>query len=499
MTLEEELKREALKAHTRRDFLTGCTGALGSLFMANAGVSSAFAAETNPAGPIDFSRNPSSPLSPLPPQFAPKARRVIFMHMAGAPSNLDLFDYKPELERLNGLDTPASFLEGKTFAFIRGVPKLLGPVYPFKQHGESGAWLSDRLPHLSDHVDDICFIKSMRTEQFNHAPAQLLMQTGETRAGFPSIGSWATYGLGTENQNLPGFMVLLSGGNSPSGGTQLWNNGFLPSVYQGVNTRSEGEPVLYLNNPDGVSRSMRRRMLDSLNRLNQANHTEYGNPETITRIAQYEMAYRMQMEATDVLDNMQESQKTLDAYGVEPSKGSFANNCLRARRLVERGVRFVQLYHWGWDTHGDSKASAINEGFKDRCREVDQPIAALLTDLKQRGLLEDTLVVWSSEFGRTPMQENRGGREMAFIGRDHNPNAFTIWMAGGGAKGGVNYGKTDDMGYEIAENPVEVRDFHATMLHLLGFDHHKLTYPFQGLDNKLTRVRPARVIGELLA
>jgi Protein of unknown function (DUF1501) len=493
-----------LQAQTRRHFLRSFTAGVGSMFLGTLGSPFALpakAAERSIDGNLrlDFARDPSHPLSVLPPEFAGRAKRIIYLHMAGAPSQLELFDYKPDLTKLDGQQCPASFLVGKRFAFISGVPKLLGAQYPFHQAGKSGQWISDRLPHLEKHIDDLCLIKSMRTDQFNHAPAQLLVQTGNARLGYPSMGSWVIYGLGTENQNLPGFIVLVSGGNQPDGGKQLWGSGFLPSVYQGVQCRSHGEPVLYLENPPEVSRPLRRRMLDAVDEINRQTYAEYGNPETITRIAQYEMAFRMQMDATDAMDIHKEPAAVLAAYGANPADSSFANNCVVARRLAERGVRFIQLYHWGWDDHGTSAKDSLNIGFADRCRETDQPIAALLTDLKQRGMLEDTLVVWGGEFGRTSMRENRNGQVMEFIGRDHNPGAFTIWMAGGGIKPGMGYGETDAMGYEIVKDPVEVRDLHATMLYALGFDHRQLTYSFQGLEQKLTSVKPARVVAEVLA
>ena len=490
-----------LQARTRRHFLRSLGGGLGTLFLGT--LASKFAPSAKAAGTeaasLDFSRDPRTPLSPLPPQFPARARRVIYLHMAGAPSQLELFEHKPELKRFDGQDCPASFLAGKRFAFISGVPKLLGSQYPFHQAGQSGQWISDRLPHIEKQVDDICFIKSMRTDQFNHAPAQLLVQTGNPRLGYASFGSWVVYGLGTENQNLPGFIVLLSGGKTPDGGKQLWSSGFLPSVYQGVQCRSHGEPVLYLDNPQGVSRALRRSMLDTIDDINQQTYAAVGNPETVTRIAQYEMAFRMQMDATDAMDIRKEPDSVHAQYGSKPGEGSFANNCLVARRLLERGVRFIQLYHWGWDSHGADAKEALNLGFNDRCREVDQPTAALLADLKSRGLLDDTLVVWGGEFGRTPMRENRGGQEMKYVGRDHNPGAFTIWLAGGGVRPGISYGETDDMGYEIVKDPVEIRDLHATMLYLLGFDHHRLNYRFQGLEQKLTSVKAARVVAEILA
>ncbi|HEY1270769.1 MAG TPA: DUF1501 domain-containing protein, partial [Terriglobales bacterium] len=425
-----EVQRALLAAKTRRHFLRTLGGGLGSLFMGTLAAKYAPSLNAESAVPVpalDFTRDPSNPLAVLPPQFAARARRVIYLHMAGAPSQLELFEHKPELTRLDGQDCPASFLAGKRFAFINGVPKLLGSQYPFHQTGQSGHWISDRLPCLEKHMDDLCLIKSMHTDQFNHAPAQLLVQTGNARLGYASFGSWVLYGLGTENQNLPGFIVLLSGGKSPDGGKQLWGSGFLPSVYQGVQCRSHGEPVLYLENPQNVSRPLRRRMLDAIDEINRQTYAEFGNPETITRIAQYELAFRMQIEATDAMDIRKESDATRARYGAKPGEASFANNCLVARRLAERGVRFIQLYHWGWDSHGSAANEALNIGFADRCRETDQPIAALLDDLRQRGLLEDTLVVWGGEFGRTSMRENRGGQVMKWVGRDHNPGAFTIW------------------------------------------------------------------------
>jgi hypothetical protein len=493
-----------LQAQTRRHFLRGLGAGVGSMFLGalilpETGLVKAAQRNIDGTPRLDFTRDPTRPLAPLPPEFHARAKRIIYLHMAGAPSQLELFDYKPDLNKLNGQDCPASFLQGKRFAFITGVPKLLGAQYPFHQAGESGQWLSDRLPNLEKHVDDLCVIRSMRTDQFNHAPAQLLVQTGNARLGYPSLGSWVIYGLGTENQNLPGFIVLVSGGKQPDGGKQLWSSGFLPSVYQGVQCRSQGSPVLYLQNPASVSRALRRSELDTIDEINRKSHAEFGDPETITRIAQYEMAFRMQVEASDVFDIQKEPPSTLAAYGCKPGQESFANNCLVARRLAERGVRFIQLYHWGWDSHGSNAREALNLGFMDRCRETDQPIGALLSDLKQRGMLEDTLVVWGGEFGRTSMQENREGATSPYVGRDHNPNAFTIWLAGGGIKGGTSFGETDALGYTVVKDPVEIRDLHATMLYALGFDHTKLNYYFQGLDQKLTSVKAARVVAEVLA
>lgn len=475
------LQHSQIEHLTRRHFLSKCSTGLGAMWLASA-AGRAWGA----AGPLQ--KDPANPLAPAMPRFAAKAKRVIFLHMAGAPSQHELFDYKPELRKLDGQDCPQEFLEGKQFAFIQGVPKMLGPQFPFQQHGQSGAWLSDRLPHFASVVDDVCFVKSMYTDQFNHGPAQLLVHTGTQNLGAPSIGAWATYGLGSENQNLPGFVVLTSGGKNPDAGKSIWGAGYLPSVYQGVQCRSQGEPVLYLDDPAGITRPLRRRSLDTLERLNQKIATDIGDPETVTRIAQYEMAYRMQMHASDAFDLKQESEETHRLYATEPGKESFANNCLLARRLAERGVRYIQLFHWGWDAHGASASEALNSGFKDRCKEVDQPMTALLKDLKQRGLLEDTLVVWGGEFGRTPMLENRGGTDNAHIGRDHNPGGFTMWMAGGGVKPGISYGETDPIGYEAITDKVSVHDLHATMLQLMGFDHEKLTYPSQGADQRLTNI-----------
>lgn len=480
--LEQEIRLTELSHLTRRHFLSKCTTGLGAMWASTMLGDSLFGASSK------IVKDSANPLAPSMPMLPGKAKRVIYLHMAGAPSQHELFDYKPELEKLNGKDCPKEFLEGKQFAFIQGVPKMLGPQFPFKQHGQSGAWISDRLPHLATMADDLCFIKSMHTDQFNHGPAQLLVHTGTQNLGSPSIGSWATYGLGSENQNLPGFIVLTSGGKNPDAGKSVWGAGYLPSVYQGVQCRSQGEPVLYLQNPDGVTRDMRRRSLDTLDRINQKIAEETGDPETVTRIAQYEMAYRMQMHATDAFDLKQEDEATHAMYGTQPGKESFANNCLLARRLAERGVRYIQLFDWGWDSHGTGKDTDLKIGFTDLCNRIDKPITALLKDLKRRGMLEDTLVVWGGEFGRTPMRENRGGGEMSFVGRDHNPGGFTIWMAGGGVKAGTSYGETDPIGYEAMKDKVSVHDLHATMLHLLGFDHEKLTFPFQGVGQRLTNI-----------
>ena len=492
MNLSDEARLAHFRQITRRHFLRDCTTGLGAAWLAGQ-AGAAFGAAPSVA------RDLARPLAPMAPHFAAKAKRVIFLHMAGAPSHLELFDYKPELAKFDGQTCPEKYLEGKRFAFIQGVPKLLGPRFPFAQHGKSGAWVSDKLPHFTKVVDDVCFVKSMHTDQFNHAPAQLAMHTGYSTLGYPSMGAWVTYGLGSTNENLPGFIVLLSGGKTPDAGKSAWGSGFLPSVYQGVQCRSKGEPVLYLGNPDGVSRDLRRLSLDALNDINRRTHEDAGDPETLTRISQYETAFNMQVSASEAFDISKEPDDVRAAYGVQPGAESFANNCLLARRLVERGVRYIQLFHWGWDSHGANEKEALEIGFKGQCEDVDQPMTALLTDLKQRGLLDDTLIVWGGEFGRTPMRENRGGVEMRWVGRDHNPGAFTVWLAGGGVKPGT-YGESDDLGYEAVVEKVSVHDLKATMLHLLGFDHKRLTYPSQGLDQRVTNVtKPSRVVQGIVA
>jgi uncharacterized protein (DUF1501 family) len=417
---------------------------------------------------------------------APKAKSVIFFHMTGAPSQLDLFDEKPVLRKYDRQPAPESLFEGKRFSFLRGHPKLLGSPYQYTQHGRSGLALSELLPHLGTVADELCLVKSVHTSEFNHGPAQLVFHTGLNRQGNPSLGSWTTYGLGSESENLPAYVVFLTG-NTPGAGANLWKSGFLPSVHQGVQLRGEGDPVLFLNSPKDVSRDDRRRTLDSIEALNRQYFESVGDPEIVTRIEQYEMAFRMQASVPELVDLSREDAVTRERYG----KGEFATQCLQARRLVERGVRFVELFHGDWDTHAGQKGRLAS-----LTKEVDQPIAALIADLKQRGLLDQTLVVWGAEFGRTPMLQ--GDESPAKCGRDHQKDAFTVWMAGGGVKGGTSYGSTNDLGNEVAENPVQVRDLHATMMHLLGIDHEKLTYRYQGFDQRLTGVEEARVIGEIL-
>ncbi|GAB3702019.1 DUF1501 domain-containing protein [Spirosoma flavus] len=499
--LLEELQEAALQRETRRHFLHTCSTGLGAMAMSTVLGSCGFFGESEKKDVANTTLPGTSegePMDVRTAQFAGKAKRVIYIHMAGSPSQLELFDYKPELQKYDGKDCPQSLLEGKKFAFIRGVPKMLGPQAKFAQRGQSGAWISDYLPHLHRVADEITFLKAMHTDQFNHAPAQLLMHTGSARLGRPSIGSWVTYGLGSENDNLPGYIVLASGGKQPDAGKSVWGSGFLPSVYQGVQCRTDGDPVLYVSDPAGMPRDIRKGTIDAISEINRQQYDEVKDPEVLTRIAQYELAFRMQMSVPDAMDIKGEPQYMLDMYGVDPNKGSFARNCLLARRLVERGVRFVQLFDWGWDAHGTDTSTALNLGFHDKCRQSDQAVSALLTDLKQRGLLEDTLVVWGGEFGRTPMQENRDGQNLPFKGRDHHLDAFTVWMAGGGVKRGFSFGETDDIGYYGVKDKVHVHDLQATILHLLGFNHEKFTYQFQGRPFRLTDVA-GKVIKPILA
>jgi len=412
------------------------------------------------------------------PRFPSRAKNVIFLHMIGAPSQLDLFDDKPVLRANNGELCPKELIEGKRFAFLRGHPRLRGSEFRFSRYGESGQVFSELLPHLSSMADDIAIIKSMQTDHFNHAPSQLFMLTGFGRFGRPSIGSWVSYGLGTETQSLPGFVVLITG-SVGGAGNSMWGSGFLPTVHQGIEFRTKGDPVLFLSNPSGITATDRKRIIDTVNRLNQKQLADVGDPEISTRISQYEMAYRMQSSVPELMDISSEPKHIHEMYGTSPGKTSFANNCLLARRLVERGVRFVQLFDQGWDHHGN-----LNKALPSKCKQVDRPAAALLRDLKQRGLLDETLVVWASEFGRTPMLQN----DRVTGGRDHHKDAYCIWMAGGGVKGGVTIGKTDDLGYFPVEDPVHVHDFQATLLHLLGIDHEQLTYKYQGRQFRLTDV-----------
>jgi hypothetical protein len=438
----------------------------------------------------------TNPLAARLPHFAPKAKRIIYLHLTGSPPNLDLFDYKPELVKRDGQDCPDDFIKGKKFAFTAGKPKLMGSPRTFAQYGRSGHWMSDAIPHLHTVADDLCIIHSMNTDQFNHAPAELLLLTGSPRAGRPSLGSWVTYGLGTENQNLPGFVALISSGVQPNGGKNSYGSGFLPSVFQGVQCRSKGDPVLYAADPAGFTRDLRRDSLDALQELNELQASALGHPETRTRIAQYELAYRMQMSVPEVMDISRETPATIAAYGAQPGESSFANNCLLARRLVEQGVRFVQLFDWGWDFHGTSELEDIRGGLTKKCNTMDRPVAALINDLRQRGLLEDTLIVLGGEFGRTPFREGRTSTG-EILGRDHYPDCYTMILAGGGIKGGLSYGETDELGFNITRDKVHVHDLQATLLNQLGFDHERLTFKFEGRNYRLTDVHGSVVKGIL--
>jgi uncharacterized protein DUF1501 len=477
MSCQDHLYRNLKpKEVARRWFLQQCGMGLGAIALSSLLAESGFAAAEN-----------TDPLTPKQPQFAPKAKRVIFLFMAGAPSHLELFDYKPQLAKFDGTLPPPDLLKGYRAAFINPNSKLLGPKFKFARYGQSGIELSELLPHLSKVVDDIAVVKSMVTDAFNHAPGQLLMNTGTMQFGRPSMGAWVTYGLGSESKDLPAFVVFSSGKKGPSGGNSCWGSGFLPTVYQGVEFRSSGDPVLYLSNPPGVDAALQRDTLDSIDRLDKMRLNATGDPEISTRINSYEMAFRMQTSAPELMDVSKETKQTLEMYGVEPGKPSFANNCLLARRLVERGVRFVQLYHEAWDQHDH-----LVEDISENCHDTDRACAALIQDLKQRGMLHDTLVIWGGEFGRTPMVQ--GGNN----GRDHHPNAFTMWLAGGGVKPGLTLGESDDLGFNVTKDQVHVHDLHATMLQLLGFDHTKLTYKFQGRNFRLTDVH-GNVVKPLLA
>ena len=471
---------EAARRIARRWFIKDCGVGLGALALAQLTGAATAATPTQPAPAGD-------PLAPRAPHFAPKAKRVIFLFMAGGPSHLELFDYKPQLAKFDGELPPPDLIDGYRAAFTNPKSKLLGPKFKFAKYGQSGAELSELVPHLAEVVDDVAIVKSVVTDAFNHAPAQIMMNTGSPLFGRPSMGAWVTYGLGSETRDLPGFVVFSSGNKGPSGGNSNWGSGFLPTVYQGVPFRGGGDPVLYLSNPPGVDRRLQRDSLDAIRALNAKRLDTIGDPEIATRINSYEMAFRMQMSAPELMDLSSEPAHVLEMYGAEPGKPSYANNCLLARRLVERGVRFVELFHESWDQHG-----GLVKGLTDNCAATDRASAALVKDLKQRGLLDDTLIIWGGEFGRTPMVQ--GGSD----GRDHHPNAFTMWLAGGGIKPGVVYGASDEFGFNVVDNPVHVHDLHATALHLLGFDHTRLTYRSQGRDFRLTDVH-GNVVDALLA
>lgn len=462
---------ELLQNLTRRALLRGVGSGIGTAALAS------LLSEELPAAQSDGAAAPKT-------HFPARAKNVIFFHMVGAPSQLELFDYKPKLQEFNGKPCPKELLEGQRFAFLRGELRMMGTQFGFRRYGESGLELSEKLPHIGAMADEMCVIRSLHTEHFNHGPAQLFMQTGFGRFGRPSIGSWASYGLGTENQNLPAFVVLITG-SIAGAGNSLWGSGFLSSAHQGIEFRSSGDPVLFLSNPKGVTQSDRRKTIDRINRLNRLQLEEVGDPEIVSRIKQYELAYRMQTAVPELMDTGGEPEHIHKLYGTQPGKPSFANNCLLARRLVERGVRFVQLFDQGWDHHG-----GVFGGITNKTKQVDQPIGALIRDLKQRGLLDDTLIVWGAEFGRTPMLQgaSNNGVPQKNAGRDHHKDAFSVWMAGGGVNRGTTYGKTDDLGYFPVEDSMHMNDFHATLLRLLGIDHKQLTFRYQGREFRLTDV-----------
>jgi len=456
-------REQFFKTETRREFLKHSGAGIGAMALASVLNGAGTAAQR--------------------PHFQPRAKRVIYIHLVGAASQLDLFDYKPELVKRNGQKCPDHMFKGKRLAFIREHPVLLGTRFRFQRHGQAGIELSEHLPKLGDVADELCLVKSIRTEHFNHAPAQLFMHSGFGQFGRPGIGSWVSYGLGTENHDLPSYVVMITG-SVAGAGNSLWGSGFLPTVHQGIEFRASGDPVLFLSNPKGISGADRREIVDGINFLNRQSLANVGDPEIATRIAQYELAFRMQTSVPELMDTTKESKATHAMYGTEPGKTSFANNCLLARRLVERGVRFVQLFDQGWDHH-----SGVFTNIPRKTKQLDQPIAALIRDLKQRGLLDDTLIILGSEFGRTPMLQGRSnGGTTGNVGRDHHKEGFTMLLAGGGVKGGTTYGATDELGYQAANNPLHMHDVNATILHLLGIDHEQLTYKYQGRAFRLTDV-----------
>jgi hypothetical protein len=463
--MNHEIEQKLLQQVTRRHFFSQCGVGIGSLALSQLMGTSASAA-------------------PQAQHFPPRAKNVIFLFMAGGPSQLELFDYKPALQKYSGQPIPDSYMEGRRFAFMdtffKEKPNLLGTVREFAQHGQSGAWVSELFPHIAKVVDDIAFIKTIATDVPNHAPAKLAMNTGSSQFGRPSMGSWVSYGLGSETSDLPGFVVLQSGPRGPRGGAVNWASGFLPASHQGVPFRTQGDPILNLSTPEGITEEEQRQVVDAVNALNEEHLEATGDPEIAARIAAYEMAYRMQTSAPELMDIQSESQSTLDMYGVDPDQGSYGRNCLLARRMIERGVRFVQLYHTNWDHHGGASEN-LTTSLEGVCHDVDQASAALVKDLQQRGLLDDTLVIWGGEFGRTPMGESRDT-----VGRNHHNECSTMWMAGGGIKPGFTLGETDELGFGPIADPVHVHDIHATILHLLGIDHLRLTHRFEGRDYRLT-------------
>ena len=476
MNLDDfNLDDQILLQQTRRHFFERCGLGVGKAALAALLAGGKLSGATS-------SDKPLNPMAPKPTHFPAKVKNVIFLFMAGAPSQLDLFDYKPKLQQFNGTVAPDELIKGKRFAFMdtfaKNPPRLLGSSREFKQHGKAGFWFSSLMPHMAGVADDLTMIHGIAAENFNHAPAKCYMNTGSIRFGRPSMGSWVTYGIGSESSDLPGFVVMQSGPRGPRGGAALWSSGFLPTAYQGVPFRSGGDPILDLSTPRGIPHGTQEQTLAAVRDLNRIKLEATGDDEINTRIAAYEMAYRMQTSGPDLIDFSKESKETLDMYGVEPGKPSFANNCLLAARLVERGVRFVQLYHADWDHHAD-----IGQPLDDVTKEVDKPSAALITDLKRRGLLDNTLVIWGGEFGRTPMSE---ARDAGKVGRNHHIDAFTQIWAGAGLKAGTKIGDTDDLGFSRTGEPIDVHDLHATLLHLMGVEHTKLTFNFQGRAFRLT-------------
>jgi uncharacterized protein (DUF1501 family) len=482
---------QELHALTRRQFFHECGIGVGKIALASLLTGGVKAWGTPSAAEVAAKLVADHPSTTRPTHFPAKAKRVIYLFMVGAPSQLDLFDAKPTLEKYDGQQVPEDLVKDARYAFIEKTASLMSSRFKFAKHGQSGNELSEILPHTASIADDICIIRSMKTDQFNHAPAQIFTQTGSAQLGRPSMGSWVSYGLGTESTDLPGFVVLTSG-KGTSGGPSLWGPGFLPTTHQGVLFRASGDPVLDVANPAGFDDRLQRDSLDLIHGLNQKHLDAVGDPEIATRMSAFEMAYKMQTSAPELTDLSKESKETLEMYGAKPGEASFANNCLLARRLIERGVRFVQLYHAEWDHHSD-----VAGQLKVQCGKTDQASAALIKDLKQRGLLEDTLVIWGGEFGRTPMVETNPALGRS-LGRDHHPQAYSIWMAGGGVKPGISIGQTDDLGFKIVEDPVHVHDLQATILHLLGIDHTRLTYNYQGRDFRLTDVE-GHVVKKILA
>jgi hypothetical protein len=476
------LPLDRIRQTTRRRFLQQCGSGMGAMALASLLDDKLFAGSPVPSPGVEGMHHPA------------KAKSIIYLFQSGGPSHLDLFDYKPELIKRHGQKMPAEMLKQIRLAQIGKDAAVLGSSYKFAQHGRAGVWLSELLPHLSRMVDDVTFVQGLYSEAFNHDPATIFMNTGAQLAGRPAMGAWFSYGLGSENRDLPAFVVLMTGVGQPLTNS-AWGSGFLPTQHQGVTLRSQSDPVLFVSNPPGISAERRRQSLDALKDLNGLRHDALGDPEIQTRIAAYEMAYRMQSSVPDVMDISKEPAPMHALYGTTPGRASFANNCLLARRLVEKGVRFIQLYHRGWDHHGGPDGNLVFD-LKKRCLETDRACAALIQDLKQRGLLDSTLVLWGGEFGRTPMMQ--GSLKPDQVGRDHHPHGYTVWLAGGGIKAGAVHGRTDEFGFHAVEDKMHVHDLHATILHLFGIDHLRLTYRFQGRDFRLTDVH-GNVVQPILA